>query len=201
LDISEHEAGTRLKHFISRTGPAKVRRDTDLAQWHVEGATRGWNTMVQWPAAHGPGAEQDEDEEWIECSTCLEDLRSAPGPIRQCANGHLQCSRCFTALGGADGACPSCGETMGSIRNRLAENLRDLFQAGQQASGPGRAHKLGLKYGSETAEPEPHRQDDRLSKSVAHTLHPSQPKPNTASVAEEVGEADRKAVFLPRVCE
>ena len=103
----------------------------------------------------------DEVQEWIECGTCLVDLRHTAGPVQQCPHGHLQCSKCFVLLGGPTAECPSCGRPMGSIRNRLAENLRDVVQSVHM---PGTEHRAGERA------PEPVVQSQAYEKSAAMAI-------------------------------
>jgi len=81
------------------------------------------------------------DDENRECGTCMLDLREVHGPIRQCPEGHVQCESCFADIGGAAASCPTCGTTMGQIRNRYAERDRDKYQALRKV-GSGRQKNL-----------------------------------------------------------
>ena len=93
----------------------------------------------------------DSAEGYLECGTCLADLRGVSGPIQQCAQGHLQCSGCFAVLGGAAALCPSCQLPIGDIRNRLAESLRDWAQLTAQNASPAAAGSVDPLWGAQGA--------------------------------------------------
>ena len=97
---------------------------------------------------------QADADECLECGTCLADLRSVTGPIRQCQRGHLQCAHCFALLGGPEALCPTCEIPLGDIRNRLAEALRDMSvlrnAVGASGGGTGGSVNTGKRKTTET---------------------------------------------------
>ena len=102
----------------------------------------------------GGGEAQADADECLECGTCLADLRSVTGPIRQCQRGHLQCAHCFALLGGPEALCPTCEIPLGDIRNRLAEALRDMSvlrnAVGASGGGTGGSVNTGKRKTTET---------------------------------------------------
>eukprot|EP00961_Rhodomonas_salina_P234549 3170135-Rhodomonas_salina.1 len=61
----------------------------------------------------------------LDCTVCFENAR---GPVYQCMEGHLLCDACWTRLNTPHAGCPTCSATLGRIRCRFAEQIRDYLQ-------------------------------------------------------------------------